>query len=86
MVNSALIRLLLFWNSYLIMYKSGHSNRKDNPMPHEDFSAMMMGHMQDTAVPVTSINDDMAVCMPEGPIIITKEQVMKFFDLVPKEE
>jgi hypothetical protein len=36
-------------------------------------------------IEVVDFNGAMAVCAEDAPIIITKEQAMAFFDLVPKQ-
>lgn len=48
----------------------------------KDFKATVMLHDGETTVDVVDYNGTMAICAREdGPILITKEQAMKFFNL-----
>lgn len=47
-----------------------------------NFKAVTLHSLTDGLVKVISYNKQMAICMPEFPIIITKKQVMDFFGLV----
>lgn len=47
-----------------------------------DFQAEYLVSYTNLTATVTEFNGSMAICTPEGPILITKEQAMKFFDLV----
>ena len=51
----------------------------------EEFEAQTLYALGNTLTPVSNFNGQMAICAEEAPIIITKEQVMKFFGLVEPE-
>lgn len=53
---------------------------------YQAFQATQLLVHHDNPVPVTDFNGMMAVCVPDGPVIITKEQAMAFFGLVEKEQ
>jgi hypothetical protein len=49
----------------------------------KDFKAVMLKPAQDAEISIIDFNGKMAICADEGPILVTKEQAMKFFDLQP---
>jgi hypothetical protein len=49
----------------------------------KDFKAAMLKPAQDAEISIIDFNGKMAICADEGPILVTKEQAMKFFDLQP---
>ena len=50
-------------------------------MKHQEFFANAQG-IVDYTVPVFAVNNDMVIATEEGAVYITKEQAMKFFNLV----
>ncbi len=47
----------------------------------EDFNAVMLVSDGEKSIEVGNFNGAMAVYVPEGPILITREQAIKFFNL-----
>ncbi|MCP4443621.1 MAG: hypothetical protein GY810_32355 [Aureispira sp.] len=48
---------------------------------YEEFNATQLTVHGEGAVLITRFNNQLAVCAEAGPILITKEQVMRFFNL-----
>lgn len=51
---------------------------------YESFKADASGAQADFTIDVEEVNGKMTVMTHEYPVYITKEQAMKFFDLVPR--
>lgn len=47
----------------------------------KDFKAIQMLSTHDATVDVTHFNGSMAICSEEGPVLITREQAIEFFNL-----
>lgn len=51
---------------------------------HKSFYGYLMLAWSDEPIEIVDFNGAMAISTEPGPIIITKEQAMKFFDLVER--
>lgn len=52
---------------------------------YESFNATIQLALCCGEVEVIEVNGEMVICTGEYPVYITKEQAMKFFNLIPKE-